>query len=238
MPRSYGIRAVAWMRLRDSRVIKCLARFAPRPLKHVVLQLMLPPLESLPDSPDLFRVYRVLYQHPDLERRPGGWIYKEKFYPDYLTVGGASHAIFQVAFKYCQGIGVDVGAGLWPLPRAIPVDIERGRGVDKAVSDFADNALDYVFSSHCLEHIGNWREVLTEWVKKIRPGGILFLYLPHPECAIWHPCSPFVGDGHKWVPTPGIIREAVLQLGCEVVGTDDGPDVMQSFYVCARKGAG
>ena len=194
-----------------------------------------PPLESLPNSPDLFHVYRQLYQHPDLERRAGGWLYKGSFYPDYLTLGGASHAIFREALKFCRGQGIDVGAGLWPLPGAIPVDVWRGPGVERSAADFEDGSLDYVFSSHCLEHISNWREPLMEWVGKLKAHGIIFLYLPHPDCAIWHPGSPFVGDGHKWIPTPEVMKQTFRELGCEIVRFDDGPDAMQSFYVCGRK---
>jgi hypothetical protein len=75
-------------------------------------------------------------------------------------------------------------------------------------------------------------------VEKIRPGGILFLYLPHPECIIWHPGSPFVGNGHKWIPTPEIIKKAVRDVGCDITASDDGPDVMQSFFVSSRKTSG
>ena len=207
-------------------------------LRQLIKRLITPPLESLPYVPDLFHIYRYLYNHPDLERRPGGWIYRGKFYPDYLTLGGASYAIFRVALRYCQGKGVDVGAGLWPLPGAIPVDIERGPGVGRSIADFDNGSLDYVFSSHCLEHIEDWREALSEWVGKLKPGGRIFLYLPHPECAIWYPGSPFVGDGHKWIPTPGIIREALEELGCKIVAYDDEPDGMQSFYVCASRERG
>lgn len=204
-------------------------------LSRVLHRLTVPPLESLPNSPDLFRVYRYLYQHPDLERKPGGWVYKSRFYPDYLTVGGASHAIFREALKFCKGRGVDVGAGFWPLPGAIPVDTQRGPGAGKSIDDFADDSLDYVFSSHCLEHIENWQETLAEWVKKLKPGGVIFLYLPHPDCALWHPGSPFVGDGHKWIPTLEVIKQALRELGCEIIQFDDGPDAMQSFHVCGRK---
>lgn len=195
-----------------------------------------PALESLPHAPDLFFAYRDLLQHPDLERRPGGWIYKQGFYADYLTVGGASHAIFPRALKYCHGTGIDVGAGLWPLPGATAVDVWRGPGAGKLISDFDDRSLDYVFSSHCLEHIENWREALAEWVRKLRPDGTIFLYLPHPYCAIWHPGSPFVGDGHKWSPRPEIIKQALEEMECRIEASDDGPDAMQSFYVCARMG--
>lgn len=214
-----------------SRPIKKHLRVA-RVLSH---RLITTPLEDLPNAPCLFHVYRYLNQQPNLERKSGGWLYKGKFYPDYLTVGGAGHAIFREALKFCQGRGIDVGAGLWPLPSAIPVDVWRGPGVGKTVSHFADGSLDYVFSSHCLEHIENWRDALGEWVKKLKPGGIIFLYLPHPDCAIWHPGSPFVGDGHKWIPTPEVIKQTLRELEREIIQFDDGPDAMLSFYVCGRK---
>ena len=105
----------------------------------------------------------------------------------------------------------------------------------RSISDFEDGSLDFVFSSHCLEHIEDWRSALAEWVRKVKPGGIIFLYLPHPECEVWHPGAPFVGDGHKWMPTPEVISQALEGLGCEIVGKDEGPDAMMSFYVCARK---
>lgn len=238
MSRNFSFEGQSWRNIIDHRAVRWFGRFIPRPLKNILRQLMTTPLESLPNSPDLFHIYRYLYQHPDLKRTPGGWFYKGKFYPDYLSVGGASGAIFREALKFCQGRGIDIGAGLWPLPGSTPVDLERGPGLGKALSDFADNSLDYVFSSHCLEHIEDWRKALTDWVKKIHPGGILFLYLPHPDCAIWHPGSPFVGDGHKWVPTLEVIKGTVQEIGFDVISSDDGPDFMQSFYVCARKGVG
>jgi SAM-dependent methyltransferase len=204
-------------------------------VREIFKRLTMPPLEFLPNAPDLFRVYRYLYLHPDLERRPGGWFYKGEFYPDYLTVGGATAAIFREALKFCHGQGIDVGAGLWPLPGATPVDIWRGPGMGTNLSDFEDASLDYVFSSHCLEHIENWQEALYEWVEKLRPGGIIFLYLPHPDCALWHPGSPFVGDGHKWIPTPGIIKKTLRDTKCDIIEFDDGPDSMSSFYICGRR---
>jgi SAM-dependent methyltransferase len=207
----------------------------PSQLKGILRRLIRSPVESLPDSPDLFRAYRSLYQNPDLERKSGGWVYLGNFYPDYLTVGGASHAIFREALKFCRGSGIDIGGGFWPLPNAVPVDKWCGPGLGRFTSDFKDGSLDYIFSSHCLEHIENWLEALEEWVKKLKPGGIIFLYLPHPDCAIWRPGSPFVGNGHKWIPFPQVIKRALQELGFEILQFDDGPDAMQSFHVCARK---
>ncbi len=204
-------------------------------IRTIFHRLLTQPLESLRNTPDLFYIYRHLHEHPDLERKPGGWVYKGKFYPDYLTVGGASHGVFQEAPKFCRGFGIDIGAGLWPLPGAVPVDIWRGQGLGKSVSDFKDSSLDFIFSSHCLEHIENWRKALAEWIKKLRSNGTIFLYLPHPDCAIWHPNSPFVGDGHKWIPTQEIIKQTLREFECDIVYFDDGPDAMQSFSVCGRK---
>jgi SAM-dependent methyltransferase len=103
------------------------------------------------------------------------------------------------------------------------------------MADFEDGSLDFVFSSHCLEHIESWQQSLGEWIGKLKPGGYVFLYLPHPDCAIWHPGSPFVKDGHKWTPTPEKIKQTLGELDCEIAQSDDGPDAMQSFYVCGRK---
>jgi SAM-dependent methyltransferase len=133
------------------------------------------------------------------------------------------------------GRGVDVGAGLWPLPGAVPVDIWRGPGAGRLISDFDDGSVDFVFSSHCLEHISDWQSALKEWVAKLKPGGIVFLYLPHPECAIWHPGSPFVGDGHKWRPVLGVVRDALSELGCGILEEDEGPDSYMSFFLCAER---
>jgi SAM-dependent methyltransferase len=198
-------------------------------------RLQTKPLETLPACPDLFLVYRDLLQNPDVRRRPGGWEYRGRFYPDYLTVGGASHAIFREALKFCQGKGIDVGAGLWPLPGAAPIDIWRGLGASRTISDIADGSLDFVFSSHCLEHNVEWETILRVWVSKLKAGGVVFLYLPHPDCGIWEVGSPFVGAEHKWTPTPLIIKSALAQRGCEIVAFDDGPDGMFSFWCCARK---
>jgi SAM-dependent methyltransferase len=193
------------------------------------------PLETFQDSPDLFRAYRSLLRSRDLKRAPGGWIYQGTFYPDYLTVGGASHAIFHMALQYCTGKGVDIGAGYWPLPGAIPIDISKGNRIHRTLDEFPQESLDFIFSSHCLEHIQDWQSASKEWISKVRPGGIVFLYLPHPECTIWNPGSPFVGADHKWKPEPEIIKNHLVQSDCELVTFDDGPDAMGSFYVCARK---
>jgi SAM-dependent methyltransferase len=190
-------------------------------------------LEEMPDAPGLFRQYRALLDSGH-QRVPGGWMYDGEFYPDYLTVGGASFAIQRTALKWCKGRGVDIGAGLWPLPGATPIDVEAGPGVSNSLEKIAEGSLDFVFSSHCLEHIADWRPALRAWVGKLHKGGVVFLYLPHPTCKLWLPSNPAMTAHHKWSPTPEIIKQAFAELGLSVVDCDDGPDHFYSFYVCGR----
>jgi len=59
--------------------------------------------------------------------------------------------------------------------------------------------LDYVFSSHCLEHLEDPIKALENWKKALKPKGVLFLYLPHPEMEYWLPqnCRKHL---HSWTP--------------------------------------
>ena len=76
---------------------------------------------------------------------------------------------------------------------------------------------------------------LSDWTAKIKTGGILLLYLPHPDCWLWRRENPFMAKYHEWVPTPIVVKEAVTRKGCEIVDFDDGPDIMYSFQIVAIK---
>jgi SAM-dependent methyltransferase len=191
-------------------------------------------LEEMPECPALFHSYRNLAATGH-KRAPGGWIYEGEFYPDYLTVGGNSFAIRRTALKYCTGEGLDIGAGYWPLPGSTPIDSEAGLGTANTIEDIPNNSQDYVFSSHCVEHILEWEKALDSWIAKVKPGGILFLYLPHPSCKLWHMSNPFMQNTHKWVPNPETISRAITERGLTIIDRDDGPDHFYSFFVCARK---
>jgi SAM-dependent methyltransferase len=191
-------------------------------------------LEEMPDCPALFHVYRMMIATGH-KRVPGGWIYEDEFYPEDLTAGGNSFAIRRTALKYCNGKGIDIGAAFWPLPGSIPIDTEQGPGTANRIEDIPENSQDYVFSSHCLEHIEHWNAALDTWISKLKSGGILFLYLPHPSCKLWHVSNPFMSGIHAWAPTPEIIREALLKRGLTIIDSDDGPDHFYSFFICGKK---
>lgn len=93
---------------------------------------------------------------------------------------------------YCTGInGVEVGPGSRPYGPAGTVLIDRyedfgGANLMDALGDaahlpVADSALDYLISSHCLEHQIDTLCVLDEWRRVLKLTGVMFLVLPHPD---------------------------------------------------------
>lgn len=122
--------------------------------------------------------------------------YKGNWYPDYLKDGNAMRFIQPVAEQFCKGVGLDVGCGDWPLPGAVGID----RKMNHDVNAVPHGPWDFIFSSHLLEHLANPINTLEHWQANIKPGGVLFLYLPHPDMAYWRPqnCRKHL---HSWYPT-------------------------------------
>lgn len=93
--------------------------------------------------------------------------------------------------EYTKGRGLDLGCGQFKaFPHFIGVDNGHHwgmKGVDVHVdtcedlSLFADCSMDFVFSSHLLEHIVDTKAALKEWYRVIKDDGYLVLYLPHKE---------------------------------------------------------
>lgn len=86
--------------------------------------------------------------------------------------------------KYMHGSGLDVGyRGSDPLaepilPTAIGIDLDYP-GYDGLRLPFQDGTQDYVFSSHCLEHIQDDEGSLREWLRVVKPGGHVIVVVPH-----------------------------------------------------------
>src|SRR5690242_8475329 len=79
-----------------------------------------------------------------------------------------------------QGAGIDIGCGPDPVtPTARRFDLEHGDA--NCVSRFVQEQFDFVYSSHCLEHMHDPRATILDWWKLVRPGGHLFVVVPDED---------------------------------------------------------
>lgn len=152
-------------------------------------------------------------------------------YPKIMNEGDAQRFIQPLALQYCRGYGIDVGSNQWPFPGAIRCDIEN------RLEAWGKAPFDFVFSSHCLEHIQDWQEELELWHQSLKPDGIMFCYVPHPLCEVWAPEGDWVKGGwHVWSPDPiSLYRHVRYELGMEVLQYSSRPDPYWGFHLIARK---
>lgn len=132
--------------------------------------------------------------------------FKDKYYPHFQSIGNASQFALPFAKLMCKGLGVDVGCGKmeWKLPNAFPIDPVIDPRYDALkFPDWATD-LDYIYSSHCLEHLDSWVDALDYWMDRLKKGGVLFLYLPHPSQEYW---LPWNNRKHKHVLNPEDLKK-------------------------------
>lgn len=80
------------------------------------------------------------------------------------------------------GLGLDIGAGNDPFRPVAGVcrswDSKHGDGDAAKLEGLSKGALDYVYSSHCLEHLANPVLALKRWVEVVKKGGYLYVAVP------------------------------------------------------------
>ncbi|TAH06043.1 MAG: SAM-dependent methyltransferase [Sphingobacteriia bacterium] len=54
------------------------------------------------------------------------------------------------------------------------------------LKDIKDDEYEFVISSHCLEHIANPLKALQEWLRVIKPGGIILIVVPNKAYCFDH----------------------------------------------------
>ena len=77
-----------------------------------------------------------------------------------------------VDFEATQG-------GKWQASGFKPANVDVVANGDNL--PFKDNSLDYVLSSHVIEHFFDPIKAIHEWLRVIRSGGYIFIIVPHKE---------------------------------------------------------
>jgi ADP-heptose:LPS heptosyltransferase len=134
---------------------------------------------------------------------------------------------------YAHFIGIDSGHHFGGKTAADIV----GQADD--LSMFADESMDFVFSSHTLEHMADVEKTLREWWRVVKPGGHLVLYLPHKD---FYPNigQPGANPDHKhdFVPTDiSTVMSRIRGLGSWeiLVNEERNEDDEYSFFQVYQK---
>lgn len=111
--------------------------------------------------------------------------------------------------KYLKGDGLDVGgksdplclyAGFFPLMTSARTwDMEDGDA--QYLATVADDSLDFVHSSHCLEHMRDPATALSNWFRVIKPGGYLMVTVPDEDLYEQGIFPSSFNKDHKWTFT-------------------------------------
>ena len=157
--------------------------------------------------------------------------YNGVLYPSYLKHFHASKYIIPFAKEFCKGDGLDIGGtNDCHFPGATIINTDRNDPFDayhlpdrhyfsyKSEESFSEcrsganieGFYDFIFSSHTLEHLVKPYCALDLWIRYLKPGGVLFLYLPHPDMSYWHPQTC---HKHNYIFTPLQIRAFVTVIG-------------------------
>ena len=141
------------------------------------------------------------------------YYYKGILYPEYLKCGNANAFIEPVAKHFCKGKGIDIGGFFeWTLPGAKPINILNNDGFD--AHHLPGKEYDYIFSSHTLEHLPDCVGALKHWKRHLKKGGVLFLYLPHPDMEYWLPQN---NRKHLHLFYPKDVHKLLRDLGFKYV---------------------
>ncbi|MDB4888434.1 MAG: methyltransferase family protein [Gemmatimonadetes bacterium] len=122
-----------------------------------------------------------------------------------------------------SGRGLDIGCGDDPVrPDVERFDVEQG-DANRITSFITDlESFDYVFSSHCLEHMHDPKRAITEWWALVKPGGTLMVIVPDEdlyEQGYWpslfnpdHKATFTISKQRSWSPVSCNLAELVQAL--------------------------
>ena len=157
--------------------------------------------------------------------------FNNKKYSKFQAHGNASQFAIPYAKHFCHGIGYDIGCNKkeWSFPGSIPIDLIFDD--EWNAYNLPDNLVDYVYSSHCLEHLSDWIKALEYWTSKIKDNGILFLYLPDYSQEYWRPWN---NRKHLHVLSSEVINDYMIHLGYTNIFSSS-KDLNNSFMIVGEK---
>ena len=183
------------------------------------------------------------------------------------NTGCESSKVRQRIVTYLHGYGIDAGAGGDPILPVkakskevccLAVDRDGGVNID-LIADvsklpmFADESLDFVYSSHTLEDFHYWQMVVEEWWRIVRVGGHLIIYCPLTKgiaknlgLANWEDFYPDMDEAdadrnldHRTDLNPVAIKEYVASLSPVGIEVDEirntKEDTEYSFLLVFKK---
>ena len=125
------------------------------------------------------------------------------------------------------GSGIDIGCGPDPVsPTVRQFDLADGDA--NYITRHVHEQFDFVYASHCLEHMHNPRAAVLEWWQLVKPGGHLFFLVPDEdlyEQGVFpsrfngdHKATFTIEKARSWSPVSISVRELAASLpGGELV---------------------
>ena len=152
-------------------------------------------------------------------------------YPRLQTEGNMTQYAAPFAVHFCSGVGYDIGYGKkeWIFANSIGIDTVDDSPYDSY--NLPEGVVDYIYSSHCLEHVEDWVKALELWISKLRSGGVLFLYHPHADQKYWRPWN---NRKHKHVLSGIYISECMIKFGMKNIFCGER-DLNHSFMIVGEK---
>lgn len=81
--------------------------------------------------------------------------------------------------KFFKGKGIDIGCGGHPIEVEGVIKHDRIFNNDALdLTAYENETFDFVYSSHCLEHLSKPRVALKEWWRVVKVGGYLIIVVP------------------------------------------------------------
>lgn len=154
-----------------------------------------------------------------------------EIYPKFQAEGNASQFAIPYAKLLCKGVGYDIGYGEeeWKLPGAIGIDPKHNPSYGAAI--LPEGKVDYIYSSHCLEHLTDWVFIIEYWVLCLNQGGVMFLYLPHADQKYW---LPWNNRKHKHILYAHEVKECMERFGMTNIFYSER-DLNHSFMIVGEK---